>query len=453
MSKEITRRDFLRHSGAVAAGASLVAAACTARPKPAPAGEASASDRLAMGFIGMGGRGYYLLRQTLNGDLADVVAVCDVAQANMDQAAEFVKKKQKRDPQKFQDFRKLLEMKEVQAVLIATPDHWHPLQTILACKAGKDVYVEKPISHNIAEGLAMIKVVRETKRICQVGLMQRSGDDFIAATEYIRSGKLGKVAFARAWYVKKREDMGNPPDGDPPAGLDWDLWLGPAPMVKFNPARYRIEFPTGPYGSWRWFWDYAGGQLCDWGPHMLDVVRWGLGLGMPLSASAGGGKLFFKDCRECPDTLEAVYEYPGVSVLWEHRQWTDRAPEPGRYHGIEFYGDKGTLFIDRTGWEVFPEAGGEKAGKPGEIGKERTADEQHDQKHIANFIECCKSRKDPIMPIEEGFMTTATCQLGNISFRSGTKVAWDDKAKTIVNNPEAMKYFSRPGRGEWKLPA
>jgi predicted dehydrogenase len=231
------------------------------------------------------------------------------------------------------------------------------------------------------------------------------------------------------------------------------MWLGPAPMRRFNPARYRIDLGAGPYGSWRWFWDYAGGQLCDWGPHMLDVVRWGMKLGMPLSASAGGGNFIIKDCRECPDTLQVVYEYPGLSVLWEHRQWTDRAPEPGRYHGIEFYGEKGALFIDRTGWEVFPEAGGEKAGKPGEIGKERTADEQHDLKHIQNFIECCKTRKDPIMPIEEGFMTTATCQLGNISLRSNSKVVWDDKAKTIANNPEAMKYFSRDYRAPWKLPA
>jgi len=453
MNKELTRKEFLRRTGAAAAGIGL-AAASVSRPRPSVAGEAaSPNERVTMGFIGVGGRGTYLLRQTINSGLADIIAVSDVAQANMDTAADLIKKKQKKEPEKFADFRKMLDMKDLQAVLIATPDHWHPLQTILACQAGKDVYVEKPISHNIAEGLAMIKVVRETKRVCQVGLMQRSGDDFIAVAAYVQSGKLGKVGFARAWYVKKREDMGNPPDGDPPAGLDWDLWLGPAPKVPFNPARYRIEFPTGPYGSWRWFWDYAGGQLCDWGPHMMDVVRWALKLQMPLSASAGGGKLVFNDCRECPDTLEVVYEFPGVSVLWEHRQWTDRAPEPGRYHGVEFYGEKGTLFIDRTGWEVFPEAGGEKAGNPGKVGEERTAVEKHDEKQIVNFLECVKSRKDPIVPIEEGFMTTATCQLGNISYRTGTKVVWDDKTKTIANNPEAMKYLARPYREPWKLPA
>jgi len=451
MSTELSRRDFLRRSGAVAAGAGLVAAGFGIRS--ARAGAASPNERLAMGFIGLGGRGSYLLRQTINGDAADVVALCDAMQANMDQQAEFVAKKQKKEPAKFQDFRKLLEMKEVNAVLIATPDHWHPLQTILACQAGKDVYVEKPISQNIAEGLAMIKVVRETKKVCQVGLMQRSGQDFMDAAAYVQSGKLGPVGMVRAWFVRKRENMGFPKDGDPPAGLDWDMWLGPAPMRPYNPARYRIDLGSGPYGSWRWFWDYAGGQLCDWGPHMLDVVRWGMKLGMPLSASAGGGNFIIKDCRECPDTLQVVYEYPGLSVLWEHRQWTDRAPELGRYHGIEFYGEKGSLFIDRTGWEVFPEAGGEKAGKPGEIGKERTADEQHDLKHIQNFIECCKTRKDPIMPIEEGFMTTATCQLGNISLRSNSKVVWDDKGKTIANNPEAMKYFARDYRAPWKLPA
>jgi len=450
MSKELTRRDFLRRSGTAVAGMGLAAAASVSKTSPARAGAAaSPNGRLAMGFIGLGGRGSYLMRKTLADDLADIVAVSDVATANMDDAAKQIEKKQNKEPQKLQDFRKLLELKEVQAVLIATPDHWHPLQTILACQAGKDVYVEKPISRDIAEGLAMIKAVRDNKRICQVGLMQRSGEDFKNAIAHVHSGKLGKIAFVRAWFVRKREDMGNPPDGTPPPGVDWDLWLGPAPKVPFNPARYRMDLGAGPYGSWRWFWDYAGGQLCDWGPHMLDVVRWGLKVGMPISAEGNGGKLVFKDCRECPDTLEVVYEYPGVSVLWEHRQWTDRAPEPGRYHGIEFFGDKGTLFVDRTGWEVFPEAGGEKAGVPGTVGQEKTADSEH----IANFVECCKTRKDPIVPIEEGFMTTATCQLGNISFRSGTKVLWDDAAKTILNNPEAMKYFGRPYRDPWKLPA
>jgi len=452
MTRELTRRDFLRRSGQAAAGAGLAVAATGTlfTGKPSRAGQAtSPNERLTVGIIGLGGRGSFLMRKTLAGDLADVVAVSDVSLESMNQAAKQVEKKQGKEPEKFQDFRKLLEMKEVQAVLIATPDHWHPLQTILACQAGKDVYVEKPISHDIAEGLAMIKVVRDTKRICQVGLMQRSGEDFQNAVAYVQSGKLGPIGLVRTWFVRKRENMGFPPDGDPPKDLNWDLWLGPAPKRPYNPARYRMDLGSGPYGSWRWFWDYAGGQLCDWGPHMLDVVRWGMKLGMPTAASAGGGNFVIKDCRECPDTLQVIYEYPGLTVVWEHRQWTDRAPEPGRYHGIEFYGEKGTLFVDRTGWEVFPEQGGEKAGSPGKIGEEKTNDEGH----IANFVDCVKSRKDPIMPIEEGFRTTATCQLGNIAYRSGTKVVWDDAAKTIKDNPKAMEYFARKYRDPWKLPA
>ena len=453
MGKEFTRRDFLRRSGTAVAGMGLAAAACATYTKTVRAGEAaSPNERVAVGIIGMGGRGQLLMRKTVAANLADVVAVCDADQGSVDAAAGFVEKKSQKAPQRFTDFRKMLEMKELQAVIIATPDHWHPLQTILACQAGKDVYVEKPISHDIAEGLAMIKAVRDNKRICQVGLMQRVCEDFNNAITYVQSGKLGKVGFVRAWYVKKRDSLGNPPDGNPPAGLDWDMWLGPAPKVPFNPARYRVDLPSdGPnYGSWRWFWDYAGGQLCDWGPHMLDVVRWGMKLGMPQSASASGGKLVFNDCRECPDTLEVVYDYPGVSVLWEHRQWSDRAPEPGHSHGIEFYGDKASLFVDRDGWAVYAEPGGEKAPEPKTGSEQMKAAEEN---LIGNFIACIKSRKEPTMPIEEGFMTTAACQLGNISFRSGTKVLWDDAAKTIPNNPEAMKYFGRPYRAPWKLPA
>ncbi|MBM3333528.1 gfo/Idh/MocA family oxidoreductase, partial [Candidatus Sumerlaeota bacterium] len=242
----------------------------------------------------------------------------------------------------------------------------------------------------------------------------------------------------------------NPPDSDPPKGLDWDMWVGPAPMTKYNPARCRLDLPAegGLYGSWRWFWDYAGGQLLDWGPHMMDVVRWGLGLKMPGSAAAGGGKFVFDDCRECPDTLNVVFEYPGLSVLWEHRQWTDRAPEPAKSHGIEFYGSKGTLIIDRLGWEVVPEADGEKVAPI-------ASDQQQvmDEEHLRDFVECCKSRKEPVAPIEEGFMTTATCQMGNMSFRSGAKVVWDDEKQTIVDNAEAMKFFGREHRAPWTLPA
>jgi len=451
MTKELTRRDFLRRSGAAAAGAGLAAGVGPmVSTRSAAAGVASPDERLGIGLIGCGGRGQRMMRMALRTRQADCVAVCDVQQEDMDEAATFVRKRSGKAPQAIGDFRKLLELKEVDAVIIATPDHWHAIQTIMACQAGKDVYIEKPISHNIAEGLAMVKAVRDNKRIVQVGLMQRSGKDFQDAINYVHSGKLGKIGLVRAWFIKKRENMGHPPDGEPPPGLNWDLWLGPAPKRPFNPARFKVkEAATGTmYGSWRWFWDYAGGQLCDWGPHMVDVVRWGLKAGMPLSATAAGGNFVIDDCRECPDTLQVLYEFPGTTVVWEHRQWSDRSIEPGRYHGVEFYGDKGSLFVDRTGWEVFPEEGGEKAGNPGEVGKEKNMDEEH----IADFIEAVKARKDPVMPIEQGFMTTATCQLGNIAFRSGHKVLWDDEKKTIPNDPEAMKYFSRTYRDPYKLP-
>jgi len=448
MKGELTRRDFLRRSGTAAAGVGLAAATGTLLRPRRVHGAASPNERLSMGVIGCGGRGSRLMRIAVNSGQVDCVAVCDVSEKSREQLAKWVKNKRGIEPKKFSDFRKLLDLSEVEAVFIATPDHWHALTTIMACLAGKDVYVEKPISQNIEEGLAMVHYVRKTKRICQVGLMQRSGEDFQNAVKYVQSGKLGKIGLVKAWYIKKRENMGKPADCDPPPGLDWDMWLGPAPKRPFNPARYKYN---GVYGSWRWFWDYAGGQLCDWGPHMLDIVRWGLQVGMPKTITASGGNFVIDDCRECPDTLAVLYEFPekDTTVIWEHRQWSNRSIEPGRYHGIEFYGEKGSLFVDRTGWEVFPEPGGEKAGNPGQVGKEKNSDKEH----ILNFVEAVRARKDPIMPIEEGFMTTATCQLGNIAYRSGHKITWDDVKKRIVDDPVAMALFSRPYRAPWKLPS
>jgi len=452
MKNEPTRREFLKRSGtaAMAAGLSACAAPFVSRATFAGPG---GTDPVPMALIGCGGRGQRLMRMGAQAEVFQPVAVCDVQQSGMDEAAKWVKDKTGLEPKKINDFRKLMEEKDVQAVLIATPDHWHAIQTITACMAEKDVYVEKPISHNIAEGLAMVAAVRKNKRVCQVGLMQRTMKDFQDAVKFIQSGKIGKVGLVKAWFIKQREDLGNPPDGDPPAGLDWDLWLGPAPKVPFNPVRFKVDLPGNPaYGSWRWFWDYAGGQLLDWGPHMLDVVRWGLGKGMPRSASASGGKYVFTDARECPDTLAVVYDYGDATAIWEHRQWSDRSIEPNRYHGIEFFGDHGTVLVDRSGWEVYPEPGSNIAekGNPGDPGVDKIG--PTDKDHVTNFAECVKSRKDPIMPIEEGFMTTATCQLGNVSFRSGTKVVWDGEKQTIADNPAAMKYFGREYRKGFELP-
>jgi predicted dehydrogenase len=443
--KDLSRRDFFRHSGTAAAAAAV--AGTIAGPARAGRAKVAAGEQLKMGFIGLGGRGSRLMRIALKSGLVNVAGLSDASQTSMKAAAADVEKVQGSAPQLYQDFRKLLENKDIQAVLIATPDHWHAITTILACQAGKDVYVEKPISHSIAEGLAMVKAVRDNKRICQVGLMQRNQKEFIEAIAKVHSGELGKIALVRCWYVNIRESIGNPPNAAPPAELDWSLWLGPAPEVPFNTARYKTVFPgqPDPYGSWRWFWDYAGGQLLDWGPHMLDTMRWGMKAKMPKSAQAGGGKFVFTDSRECPDTLQVIYEYDNFSVIWEHRQWTDKAPEPGRYHGVQFYGDKGTLFVDRAGSEVWPVGKSAPAGTRGE-------ESNSDLEHIVNFVESCKSRQEPTMPIEEGFMTTAVCQLGNIAFRSGTKVVWDDEKKTIVNNPEAMKFFGREYRKGFELP-
>ena len=260
-----------------------------------------ANDRVRLGFIGVGNRGDQVLDAFLKHSDAEVVAICDIYQPYLDFAA----KKIGTNPKQFKDYRKLLELKDVDAVVIATPDHWHALQTIDACEAGKDVYVEKPLSLRVAEGRTMVEAVKRHKRVCQVGMHRRSSAMCREMAEFVRGGGLGKVTACARFHIQNEwpKGIGNPPDSEPPPGFDWDAWLGPAPKVPYNQNRTFYQF--------RWFYDYSGGQITNFGVHYLDLIHWALGQSAPLAVTAMGGKFAVEDNREMPDTMEVLWHYPG----------------------------------------------------------------------------------------------------------------------------------------------
>jgi len=416
----VARRDVLKTVSATLAVSNL-------------ARKVSANDRIAIGFIGMGGMGTGNLKFAMKHPEVAVVTVCDVYQPNLDRAAAIAGNR----PKPVKDFREILADKSVDAVCISTPDHWHALMTIEACKAGKDVWVEKPVCTTVEEGHKMVQAARKYDRVVQAGTMQRSGDVFQKAVQIVRSGQLGKVTFCRTWNYDhtKEEGIGNPPDSDPPAGLDYDLWLGPAPKRPFNPNRFLARF--------RWFWDYAGGMMTDWGVHWLDIVQMAFGEAMPKAITMLGGRYYLKDNGETPDTFEAVFEYPDCLVAYEYRAGNSESMFK-KGAGILFHGTRGTLFVTRGVYILVPEKGSDLA--PEEV----KATNQANLAHWANFLQCIKSRQRPMSDIETGYRSTAACLLGNAAFRSRLRLDWDDRRET-TRQREAHRYLTREYRRPWKL--
>jgi len=423
------RRDFLK-----AAGAAFTTSIFTGNVK-------GANDRITGGFIGIGVMGSENLQVALKHGV-EVKAVCDVYQPHLERAGAIVARTG-RKAKEVKDFRDVLADKSIDFVCISTPDHWHPYMTVEACKAGKDVYVEKPVCVAIDEGLKMVEAARKYNRVVQAGTWQRSGHHFQKACELVRSGELGKVAFARTWIYSNepQQGIGNPADGAPPAGLDWELWLGPTPERRFNPNRFGV-YPNA-YSYFRWFWDYAGGHITDSGVHMIDILQMAFDDPMPKAATALGGKFWFQDDRETPDTMQVTYEYPGFIGSWEHR-CNNTDGTKARLMGVSFYGTRGTLYVDRELYKLTPEKGSDLA--PAEM--KRVTDPH--PLHWTNFLECVKSRQRPNSDIEKCFRSSAACLLGNIAYRSHLRVDWDDQSKTIVQ-PEAQKYMRREYRSPWKL--
>ena len=433
MAKNDTgRRDFLNTLGSGIAASALGAKTY------------AANDRISVAFVGVGVMGTENLKAAMAQPGVAVAAVCDVYQPHLERAGALARRSG-HQPKETADFRDVLADRSIDAVCISTPDHWHPYITVEACKAGKDVYVEKPACVAVAEGLEMVTAARKYKRVVQGGTWQRSGAHFQKACEMVRNGTLGKVAFCRTWIYSNQpqQGIGNPPDDKPPAGLNWDLWLGPAPDRKFNPNRFGV-YPDA-YSYFRWFWDYAGGQITDSGIHMLDIVHMAFGDPMPKSIVALGGKYWLKDDSETPDTMQVTYEYPAFIASWEHRSNNTEA-QKSRLMGINFYGTRGTLYVDRSLYRLTPEPG---SGLQAEEMK-RVADPH--PLHWANFLECVRTRQKPNSDIENCFRTSAACILGNLSMRSRMRLDWDDQNHTTVQ-PEGRPWLQRPYRAPWKLQA
>jgi len=395
-----------------------------------------ANDRIALAFLGVGGMGNYNLTLAMRQPQVAVVGLCDVYQTNLERAVAAATAGG-HQPKAVKDFRHVLADKSVDAVCICTPDHWHALMTVEACKAGKDVWVEKPVCVTVNEGQKMVLAARKYNRVVQAGTMQRSGDVFQKATELVRGGRLGKITFCRTWNygLMDEKGMGNPPDSDPPPGLDWNMWLGPAPFRPYNKNRCIFNF--------RWFWDYAGGMMTDWGVHWMDIVQMAFNETMPLAITALGGIYYLKDNRETPDTLSVTYEYPGFLATYEWRAGNAESmfKQGG---GILFHGNKGTLFVTRSHYTVVPEKGSDL--EP--IEEKRINDAN--LAHWANFLECMRTRQKPISDIETGYRSTATCLLGNVALRSKMHVDWDAKKETTLQE-SARSYLTREYRAPWKL--
>jgi predicted dehydrogenase len=337
------------------------------------------------------------------------------------------------------DMRRLLEDKELNAVVVATPDHWHAPATILACDAGKDVYVEKPASHNIREGRLMIDAARRNSRIVQLGTQSRSRASTIRAIEYIRSGQIGKPLMAKAWNIQLRNNIGHKPDGPVPPGVDYETWLGPAPWIPFNENRFHY--------NWHWHWHFGTGDAGNDGAHQIDIARWALGSGYPTRASGMGRKVFFDDDQQTPDTMNVTFDYPdGKALIWEMRIWNPYGMNEIE-NGVGVYGTEGMVHIGRYnrkwGWKAFD--------KDGKLVKHDDAGDG-DEGHQKNFVECVRSRKLPNADIMEGHLSTLHCHLANIVARSGRNVTFDQGTETILNDQEANLYVSRSYRTHWGTP-
>jgi predicted dehydrogenase len=448
MPRKINRRTFNRQA---ASGALATIAG-------ARASVVGSNDRIRLAFIGLGNRGDQLLDAFAPHKDAEIVALCDVYEPYLPPA----QKKAGGRARLFHDFRKLLDQKDIDAVVIATPDHWHALQFIAACRAGKDVYVEKPVSLTIAEGRKMVEVANQTGRVTQVGLQRRSAQYIREAAEVVQRGVIGKVTVSKCYHIENEfpPGIGSPADCAPPDGLDWDFWLGPARKVPYNPNRCLYKF--------RWFWDYSGGQLTNFGAHYLDVIQWALAKDAPRKVFALGGKYAVNDNREIPDTMEAVWEYEGGTLVTFSQYDVNGAPGNFRQAEMEFRGTNGTLLIMDNGYEIVPEATRtqdlaaqsplyrkenllqSQARKPAMTaqashGRLDTAD------HTRNFLDCIKSRRTTNCPILTGHRSTSATLLARIALRLGRIVHWDAEHERIVNDDEANRLLSYDYRSPWQL--
>jgi len=415
------RRTFLMGAGLVAMGAR------------------AANDTVGIGVIGLGGRGRDHLKYYSKLPNARVVAICDVNQAQTERATQIAGKLGVSQPHVHQDLRKLFEDKDVDAVSIATPNHWHALATIWACQAGKDVYCEKPACYNLFEGRAMEAAARNSKRMVQIGMQGRSLAHKQRAMDLLHSGAIGQVYMARGICFKRRPSIGQTPAKPVPPGLDWDLFLGPAPMREYTKNRYQY--------NWHWFWDTGNGDIGNQGIHEMDLARRGLGRDLPKGVVSTGGKYVYEDDQETPNTQIATFDYGDAEIVFEVRG-LNTGGEPGipasgpNFVGVTFFGSKGFMAVDEHGFQIFL---GDKR-EPGESMKHAEGEIDDTIPHMANFLKAVKSRNpaDLTADVSVGVTSAALVHMANISYRVGRKLNYDSASGSFGGDAQANAMMTRP---------
>ena len=451
----MNRRDFIQVGVGAAAASGLILPASGVYAAPPQA------KPRRVGLIGAGWYGKLDLIRLLQVDpTAEVVSICDPDANMLREAIGIIGGRQasKKSPRGYADYRAMLAEKDLDVVLVETPDHWHALPMIAAVEAGADVFLQKPISIDVMEGKAMVEAARKHGRVVQVNTQRRSTPHLVEARDrIIREGKLGKIGLVEIYCYYHMRSKGNPPDTAPPANLDYDLWTGPAPMRPYN----AMVHPR----SWRAFTEYSNGIVGDMCVHMLDMVRWMLGLGWPTTIASVGGTFVEKGGKaNIPDTQTATFGYPDLDVVWQHRSYGD-APDPKYPWGATFYGDKGTLKASVMSYDFTPSGRGDKPVHVDvkyefdEYPEDRT--EKDLERHVApairahwkDFLSCVESRNKPVADVEEGHISTASCILANQAMKLGRTLTWDPAAHKVVGDDEANKLLIRPYRAPWVHPA
>ena len=443
-----TRRSFLYGMGGLGAAAAGLGTTGATFAAPVRGRAVAASDRIRIGVIGCRGMGTSDMRSMLDVDGVECAALCDVDGNVLGERVKSFEDLTGSRPDSYGDYRKLLEDDRIDAVIIATPDHWHCKIMVDACEAGKDVYVEKPMANSIEEVRVMQRAAREYGRVVQVGQWQRSGKHWQDAMEYLWSGELGQIRSAKTWAYMTWAAPMPVPDSQPPAGVDYDMWLGPAKKRPFNKHRFHWDF--------RWYWDYAGGLMTDWGVHLIDIVLMGMKATAPKSVMSLGGPFGYPgSAMETPDTQQAIYEYDDFTMTWEHSVGIGLGPHQ-RGHGVSFTGNNGTLVVDRGGWEVLAETGrkdGERYEKTPAIERQvADRDQRGLAQHSQNFIDCMRTREQPICNADVGGLVAVNAHLGNIAFRTGRRVYWDHEAGRVVGDDEANALLRAEYHNGWQFP-
>ncbi|MBI1389712.1 MAG: gfo/Idh/MocA family oxidoreductase [bacterium] len=398
---ETTRRQFISRSALLASSAALTARASLA-----------ANNTVRIAILGLHGRGAQLANEFIQCKNTRIAALCDVDERTIPPVQEKVEKATGARPKAETDFRRLLEGDQIDALVVAAPDHWHAIAAIWACQAGKDVYVEKPASHDLTEGRLMVKAARKYGRVVQIGTQRRSATAIQNAMKFLHDGEIGPLHMARAWIVSQRPNIGHAEPEPVPDGVNYDLWLGPGPKRPFDENHFHYK--------WHWFWDYGTGECGNNGIHALDMARWGIQGGFAKRVCAGGAKHFFDDDQQTPDTQIAVLEYDDATVTWEHRTWNPAGFE-GHSFGVTFYGEQGRLTTDGSGWKAYDNGGN--------LLEEQEASGGN---HYQNFIDCVISRQRPNAEIEIGHQSTSMCHLANIAYRTRLNLAFDAETQRFT---------------------